>query len=1117
MQCPRCQQENPPQAKFCLECATRLALRCSNCGTPLPAGAKFCFECATPVSSPGSLPRPASPEAYTPKHLAELIINSKAALEGERKQVTVLFADLKGSMELLVDRDPEEARKILDPVLELMIEAVHRYEGTVNQVMGDGIMALFGAPIAHEDHGVRACYAALRMQDSVKKYAESVRRAEGVAVRIRVGLNSGEVVVRAIGSDLHMDYTAVGQTTHLAARMEQLAAPDTIAMTSATVGLAEGFVDARSLGPTPVKGLDKPVDVFELLGARAVRSRLQAMAARGLTKFVGRSAEMAQLDQALEFVRTGKGRVVSLVGEPGVGKSRVVWEFTHSHRTSGCTIVEAPAVSYGQATAYLPLVELLKVYFAIHSRDDTRRIREKVTGKVLMLDRALESSVPALLALFDVIPADDPWSRLDPVQRRHRILDAAKRLLLRESDVQPLVVVFEDLHWIDTETHAFLNLLVESLPTARVLLVVTYRPEHQHAWGSKTYYREVRFDELQPANAEELLSGLLGDDPGLAALRRVLIERTEGNPLFIEESVQSLVETGVLAGERAAYRLLGALQSWTVPASAQAILAARIDRLVPDDKRRLQAAAVIGKDVPLTLLQAISGESDENLRAGLLRLQAAEFLYEARLFPEIEYTFKHALTHEVAYGSLLHERRRALHARVVATLEELHEDGRPEQFESLAHHAYRGEHWEKTVRYARLAGDEAAARSAHRQVIELCQQALGALAHMADTEGTRREEVEIRLAMRNAHLAIGEVEAIPANLHRALTLADELGDVRWRARITSALAHFYWIRRELPQAFPLAHRAVDLAESTGDATEVALARGVLARAHWAGGEYGAAATAFQKCLEIERSEVPRGMRALIVIPSVVSQRWLAQSLGELGSFDEAIAAGREALQTAESRNHPYSLANALTGLAIVMLRRGDFVEAASLLERATAVACEFGFREFIGPEQPFLANAYAGAGRRSDAHAILNASRQSLRTAPHYHARIGEAALAVGALPEAGQHAERALEFSRRQTARGEEAWSLYLLGAVRPGEEPDSATVAEDFYRQALALAEELGMRPLIAHCHAGLAKLHHQTGRHRASDEHFTTATAMYHDMGMIFWLKRAQSEWRYRRPDG
>jgi class 3 adenylate cyclase len=556
-------------------------------------------------------------------------------MEGERKQVTVLFADLKGSMELLADRDPEEARKILDPVLELMMEAVHRYEGTVNQVMGDGIMALFGAPLAHEDHAVRACYAALRMQESVKKYADEVRRSHAAVINIRVGLNSGEVVVRAIGSDLHMDYTAVGQTTHLAARMEQIADPGAIVITPDTLALAEGYVEVKSLGPVPVKGLGEPVEVFELVGAGAARTRLEVAARRGLTRFVGRNAELEQLRGALDRATAGHGQVVAVVGEPGVGKSRLFWELVHSHRVHGWLVVQSASVSYGKATAYLPVIELLRGYFEIESRDDPRTIREKVTGKVLTLAPELGPTVPALLALLDV-PADEvSWQALDPLQRRQQMLDAVKRLLLRESEVQPLIVVFEDLHWIDGETQTLLDSLVESLPAARLLLLVNYRPEYQHAWGGKTYYRQLRIDPLPPESADELLDALLGTDAALGPLKELLVERTEANPLFLEESMRALVETGALVGERGAYRLTRSVEQLTIPGTVQAILAARIDRLAPEAKRLLQAAAVIGKDVPMPLLLAIADAPEPEVRAELTRLQAAEFLYEARLFPDL--------------------------------------------------------------------------------------------------------------------------------------------------------------------------------------------------------------------------------------------------------------------------------------------------------------------------------------------------------------------------------------------------------------------------------------------------------------------------------------------------
>jgi class 3 adenylate cyclase len=485
-------------------------------------------------------------------------------------------------MELLADRDPEEARKILDPVLDRMMEAVHRYEGTVNQVMGDGIMALFGAPVAHEDHAVRAGYAALRMQDSVRRYSEELRHAQGVEVQIRVGLNSGDVVVRSVGSDLRMDYTAVGQTTHLAARMEQLAAPGSTRLSADTLHLAEGFVQVTTLGPVPIKGLGEPIEIFELVGAGAARTRLEAAARRGLTRFVGRTVELEQLRGALDRASRGHGQVVAVVGEPGVGKSRLFWELLHSHRVHGWLMVQSASVSYGKATAYLPVIELLRGYFEIDSRDDPRKIREKVTGKTLTLAPALGPAVPALLALLDVPVEEATWQALDPLQRRHQTLDAVKRLLLRESEVQPLIVVFEDLHWIDGETQTLLDSLIESLPAARLLLLVNYRPEYQHAWGSKSYCRQLRIDPLPPESADELLHALLGTDAGLGPLKQLLVERTEANPLFLEESVRGLVETAALVGDRGAYRLTRPVEQLQIPATVQAILAARIDRLAPE-------------------------------------------------------------------------------------------------------------------------------------------------------------------------------------------------------------------------------------------------------------------------------------------------------------------------------------------------------------------------------------------------------------------------------------------------------------------------------------------------------------------------------------------------------
>jgi class 3 adenylate cyclase len=796
MQCPRCQAQNDQDAKFCEDCGARLEAVCPSCGQPVGTGKKFCRSCGASLIADSS--RFTSPDAYTPRHLAEKILTSKAALEGERKQVTVLFADLKGSMELLADRDPEEARKLLDPVLEHMMEAVHRYEGTVNQVMGDGIMALFGAPLAHEDHAVRACYAALRMQESVKRYAEKVRRQEGITVRIRVGLNSGQVMVRAIGSDLHMDYTAVGQTTHLAARMEQLADPGAIVITPETLALAEGYVEVKSLGPVPVKGLADGVEVYEVTGAGPARTRLQAATRRGLTRFVGRDAEVEQLRRAQQLAGSGRGQVAAIVGEAGVGKSRLVYEFTYSHRLHGWLTLESASVSYGKATSYLPVIDLLKGYFKIQDGDDLREIREKVTGKLLTLDRALEPTLPALLALLDVPVDDVGWQTLDPEQRRQRTLDAVKGLLLREAREQPLLLIFEDLHWIDGETQALLDGIVESLGSARLLLLVNYRPGYQHTWGSRTYYSQMRLDVLPAESAGELLEALLGDDPGLGPLKQLLVKR--GNPFFLEETVRTLVETKALAGERGRYRLTQPVQTIQVPATVQVMLAARIDRLAPEDKRLLQVAAVLGKDVPFALLQAIAELPDDALRRGVDHLQAAEFVYETGLFPDLEYAFKHALTHEVTYGGLLQERRRELHARVVDAIETLHRDRLGEQVERLAHHAVRGELREKAVPYLRQAGLKAAARSALLDARTWYEQALAVLAALPESPSTLEQGFEIRLDLAGVLVWLGEVRQVLEHRREAETLAERLNDDRRRGRVyvtssTLTRCSASWMRR----------------------------------------------------------------------------------------------------------------------------------------------------------------------------------------------------------------------------------------------------------------------------------------------------------------------------------
>ncbi len=1115
MQCPRCQTENREGRRFCGECGLSFASTCPSCGFLNEGTEKFCGGCGRSLASSGAPaePRFHSPQAYTPKHLAEKILTSRAALEGERKQVTVLFADLKGSMELLADRDPEEARKLLDPVLERMMEAVHRYEGTVNQVMGDGIMALFGAPVAHEDHAVRACYAALRMQELVKGYAEQAFRTHGVAVRIRVGLNSGEVVVRSIRSDLRMDYSAVGQTTHLAARMEQLAPPDAIWITADTLRLAENFVRVQPLGPVPVQGLDTPVEVFNVIAAGQVRTRFQAAALRGLSRFVGRDAEMEQLRDALDGVRHGQGAVVAVVGEPGLGKSRLFHELIHSHRVVGCRILQASSAAYGRATSYLPVIDFLKVYLGIDERDEARSIRAKTTGHLLTLDEALRDVVAPVLWLLDALPEEDRLWDLEPPQRRQVTLDAVRRLLLRESRVAPLVLVLEDLHWIDSETQALLDSLVESLPAAPVLLLVNYRPEYDHAWSGKKYYRQLRIEPLRAESADELLRALVGEGQELTSLKRILIERTEGNPFFLEESVRTLVEIGTLAGERGDYHLIEHAQVIHVPATVQALLAGRIDRLPPDEKRLLQAASVIGKDVPFALLQATIEGEVEDLRQSLAHLQAAEFLYEAHLFPELQYTFKHALTHEVAFASLVQERRLVLHLRILEALESRLADQPSEEIEPLARHALGAEAWDKAVGYLRQAAQRTMTRSSYDAAAGLLREALRALERLPETPDTLAQAVDVRLELRLALIPLGRYQDVLVVMREAEDLATRLGDRARLGRVlTDICARLRNVAGEHLEAIEVGRRALAIAVESGDQELEREAHYRTGQAYFATGDFRQALTLLSRCVESAGED--RDQRSQLF--ASWSHSWLALTFSSLGQFGEASSHAQKALGIAEGADHPFTLAEALTGVGSVALAQGDVGQAIGALEHARVLVRQWNFQPWAVLAR--LGYAYALAGRAGEGRHLLEGVVREATTMSSMGvgramqlAWLGEACLLEGHLDDALARTQQAVSLAQRHQERSHEAWSLRLLGEVVSRPDHPDVEKAEGYYRDALTLAAKLGMRPLVAHCHLHFGRLWRKADQQERAREHLTTATTMYREMGMRLWQDLAEAEMR------
>ena len=871
---------------------------CSSCNRENPADARFCSSCGHFLL-----------QANTPTHLAARV-RSQVLDEGERKHVTVLFADVKSSMELLAERDPEDARRLLDPVLQLMMTAVHQYDGLVNQVMGDGIMALFGAPLALEDHAVRAAYAALRMQESARAYAAQLPKALGAVVSIRVGLNSGEVVVRSIGSDLRMDYTAVGQTTHLAARMEQAAAPGSILISADTAALVGGYVVLEPLGPIRIKGLDAGMEVFEITRAGQARSRLQVAAARGLTPFVGRGNDVRRMLHALDRARAGHGQLVGVVGDPGVGKSRLLWEFIHSEHTEGCLLLEGQAASYTKEASYAPIIDLLRKYFEIEERQDQEAIRVQVASRIQARDGALQPFVPAFLALLDVPARDPEWTALDPSLRRARAIEGIRRLLVSESQRQPVVLALEDLHWADSETHVVLEAIVETLPNTRVLVLASYRPDYAHAWGKRSFYTHLRLDPLMPESVATLLSTLLGDDAGLGRLKDLVREQTGGNPLFLEESVRALVETEALTGARGAYRLSRPVAALQIPPSVISLLAARIDRLAERDKHLLQSAAVIGKDVPAALLVSIAELSEDDLRASLARLQAAEFLYERSLFPDLEYTFKHALTHEVAYGSLLRDRRRDLHGRIVDGISAVYRDRLPEHVERLAHHAQQSERWTQAVDFCWQAGRKAIARSANREAVGYFEQALEALEHHVD-EGTLDQAFDIRLDLRSALIPLGEFARVFQMLHELESLAERLHDRRRQGLVYALMAGAYPNLGRADQAVVYGEQAREIAAEIGDSTIAILANTYLGVAHYFLGDYQGCLDCTRRVIELLPRERSHESFGVAIRPAVFARGFLCWALSDLGRFDEGEAMARETLEIAEAVGHPQTVVSGL--------------------------------------------------------------------------------------------------------------------------------------------------------------------------------------------------------------
>jgi transcriptional regulator with AAA-type ATPase domain/tetratricopeptide (TPR) repeat protein len=844
-------------------------------------------------------------------------------LRWERQHLALLRAELVPPTTAGPPPDPARA-------LTVIADKIRSFGGCIQELATLTIVGVFGLePVENAPNS--AALAALAIQ----KAAERARRGDSLVPAVKLAVHAAQLMVGRVNglAQINLEDKRATETT-LAAIGDVGQANSILISAAAAPFLERRFELARDVpvegGAGPLYRLTRPERTGFGLGGRA------------LAQFVGRQRELAVVGDQLGQAERDRGQIVAVVGEPGVGKSRLVYELTRADRVRGWRILSCRAVSYGLTTPSLPVVELLKGYFQIDDAETASQIREKISQKILRQDSRLECHLPALLALLDVSSEDPLWRALEPAQRRQRTIDAVKHVLLQESLAQPLMVIFEDLHWIDTETQGLLDSLAESLPAARVLLLVTYRPEYQHRWGAKTYYTQLRIDPLPPENANELLDALLGDDADLRQLRRLLIERTEGNPFFLEESVRTLIETGLLTGERGAYRLATAVRAIDVPATVKAVLAARIDRLPPEEKRLLHTAAVIGKDTPYALLQAIAELPEDALGVGLTHLQAAEFLYEVSVFPDLAYTFKHALTHEVAYNSLRQDQRAVLHSRIVEAIERRYPDRLAEHVEALGRHALRGAVWDKAVHYLRRAGQKAAARFANREAVAWFEQALAALAYLPETRETIERGIDLRIDLRNSLLPLGEMGRMLESLREAETLADSLNDQPRLSMLCSHIALGLWQTANTEDALAYGSRALAIADALGNFALRVPANNYLGYAYYGLGAYDRAIEFFARNVEALRGDLLHERFGVAVRPSVLSRVYLVFCLSELGDFSEALARGSEGMAITETADQPFDLAMACWGLGHFHLRRGDLHRAIRVLERALGLCNTFG-------------------------------------------------------------------------------------------------------------------------------------------------------------------------------
>jgi class 3 adenylate cyclase/tetratricopeptide (TPR) repeat protein len=1112
MICPECQFENREGAKFCNECGHTFEIKCPECGTNNRPGSKFCDECGYDLKEPKETPPIdySKPQSYTPKHLKDKILTTRSSIEGERKLVTVFFADIANYTSMSEKLDPEEVHQIMDGCFKILMDEIHKYEGTINQFTGDGVMALFGAPVAHEDHAQRACYAALSVQKAMEAYGEKISKDTGFDFKMRIGLNSGHVIVSSIGDDLRMDYTAVGDTTNLASRMESAAKPGSVLLSENSYKIAQRYFEFEPKSKIEVKGKEKPQGAYELIKPSDVETRIEASISKGLTKFVGRKNSLPALIEVWDKARSGSGQVVGFVGEAGVGKSRLLLEFINKLPQGEFTYLEGRCLQYGENIIYMPILDIVKWYFDIQEGDREFIIKKKILAKTFDIDEVFsESSLPVFQDFLYLQVDDEDFTKLEPQQKREKTFETIRDLFIRESQKRPLILAIEDLHWIDRTSEEFIHYLIEWLANARIMLILLYRTEYRHQWGSKTYYSKIGVDQLGAESSVELVKVMLEGGEVVPELRELILSRSAGNPLFMEEFTHSLLENGAIAKQDNRFVLSRDVSDIDVPDTIQGIIAARMDRLEENLKRTMQVASVIGRDFAFRILQTIV-DMKEDLKANLLNLQGLEFIYEKSLFPELEYIFKHALTQEVAYNSLLQKRRKEIHENIGKAIEEIYAERLEEFYEMLAYHYSRSDRLEKACRYSRLSGEKAYGNYSHWEAYGFYKDAVALLNRLPETEDNKREKIEVLYMMRSPMALLGYPEDSLGMLQEGERLSKELGDERHLAWFYSVMSNYYSFKGNPQLGMKYSEDAFEGARKNQDIDLVAPLGFSLSVSCIATGEYYKIVDMAPDIIDlIEKTERKSDFFSLAMNPYSILCAFYGYSMGLLGDFEEGENFIEKGLGNVSDINDLQTLGMVEMVYGLFFNARGDWERTIEHFKKCIKYSEE-------GKWDYGCAISWSGSGYAYSMLGDPEIGRRHAEKGLKMHRDIGiemlfslgnwllsSIHLDLGDLKKARSLSEEALRLSQKNNEKVLEGWSWLLLGRILGKTEPSQIDKAEECILKGIEILEILKIKASYSLGYLYLGELYLNAREKEKAKNNLKKAEGMFQEMGMDYWL--------------